>query len=163
MTRRRAASTLLVALISTALTGCILLPTTADDPSNPPTSHDPGAPITETGGDPEHDNKPDPVFNEEDYVAEDVPTEWPESIPKPDGQPVGGQGSPSFYLVEGDTEYYDEYTETLLALPDAELIDRDDREGRNPSVSIRIGEYRLIVMHHPDNDWLSVGIRYDIW
>lgn len=46
-------------------------------------------------------------------------------------------------------------------LPDAELIDHEDREDRNPSVIIRIGEYRILVMHHPTTDWVSASVNYD--
>lgn len=166
MIRKRVLSAVLAVIVATSLTGCIFLPTMAEG-SDDTSSRSDGADDQNdsTSPDPESDgpseSESDDPTESEDITENDDVTEWPESIPLPEGEPVEGNDSPGFYLVEGDIEFYIQYTETLLDLPDAELIDHEDREDRNPSVVIRIGEYRILVMHHPSTEWVSASVNYD--
>lgn len=156
---KAAAAFLLAVLATTAFTGCVFLPQTSapqgsDD--SPSLTQEPEEVISETDA----VKDPDLYFDEDEYQSDHRPAVWPEVIPKPEGEPVDGNDGVTFYLVDGDIDFYEEYTETLLGIPDAELLDRDERADRNPSVVIRIGEYSVLVMHHPDNDWVSVGVQY---
>ncbi|WP_293699914.1 hypothetical protein [uncultured Agrococcus sp.] len=106
---------------------------------------------------------PDLFFDENEYQSDSRPTAWPEVIPKPEGEPIDGNDGVAFYLVDGDIDFYEEYVQVLLDIPDAELLDRDERAERNPSVVIRIGKYSALVMYHPDNDRVSIGVEYYLW
>lgn len=163
LTYRRSLVALLACTSIALLSGCVFLPSVLDAPVDAESSsEDPSDNASDDEERPDSSTEPEITHHD----AEESPplqelTEWPDEIPLPPADPIHGNDSVSFYLVEGDATFYVDYVETLLNLPDSELVSEEEREDENPSVWIRVGEYRVLVMHHPANDWVSVGVGYD--
>lgn len=167
--RRNTVASLLTVFLAVVLSGCVFLPSLAAG-GQQPLADDPGSvrPTVEVDsdafvGDDADDEAqaselPYSPTEEDPQLRRGEVTEWPESIPMPDGEPSPYSNTPDFYLVPADRDAFDAYVEELMALPDVEVV---DTSGSSYAIAwLYIGEYDVFVMFHEDSDQMSVSLSY---